>query len=210
MRSGTVRKQAYYQMDSSVGFGNSPASAKLHMAEHLVGEGLVSRTWRFQGSRPVVVNGVLYDTTGDRLEASDARLGELLWSWQDAAEVDGERRLTPPAVANGRVWAGTWDGRIISWDALTGEIRWTVKVGAPCHWQPAVSDGWVYAGLEDGSLIAFATGDPLDTDWPMWGGGCGHNGKPIPESHPISGEPAAPTPPEFNNGGDLVPAGVSN
>src|SRR5262249_20577405 len=114
--SGAARKQLYHQMDSSVGFGNSPASAKLHMAEKLLGEAHVSRAWRFQGSRPVVVNGILYNTTGDHLEASDARSGEVLWSWQDAVQTEGERRLTPPAVANGRVWAGTWDGRVISWD----------------------------------------------------------------------------------------------
>jgi len=187
--SGRARKHAYHQMDSAVGFGAAPSSAKLHAAEQLVGEGLVSRTWRFQGSRPVVVNGILYDTTGDRLEACDARSGEMLWSWHDAASTEGERRLTPPAVANGRVWAGTWDGRVISWDALTGDIRWAVNVGAPCHWQPVVNDGWIYAGLENGSLVGFATGDPLDTDWPMWGGGCGHNGKPIPESRPTADEP---------------------
>ena len=191
---GQARKQAYHVSDSMVGFGHTPVAAKLHVSEGLIGESLVSRTWRFQGSRPVVVNGILYDTTGDRLEASDARTGDLLWSWQDAQAVEGERRLTPPAVANGRVWAGTWDGRILSWDALLGDVRWAVNVGAPCHWQPVVSDGWVYAGLEDGSLVGFATGDPLDTDWPMWGGGCGHNGKPIPESRPETEASAAQPP----------------
>lgn len=192
--SGAARKQAYHMMDSSVGFGTAPSSAKLHAAEQLVGERLVSRAWRFQGSRPVVVNGILYDTTGDRLEASDARNGEVLWSWQDAEAVEGERRLTPPAVANGRVWAGTWDGRIVSWDALTGDVRWAVKVGAPCHWQPVVSEGWVYAGLEDGTLMGFATGDPLDTDWPMWGGGCGHNGKPVGEARSTASAPTTSAP----------------
>lgn len=196
--SGLKRKMAYQQMDSSVGFGIAPDSAKLSVAEQLVGEGTVSRAWRFQGSRPVVVNGILYDTTGDRLEASDARSAEILWSWQDAVATEGERRLTPPAVANGRVWAGTWDGRILSWDALTGDVRWAVKVGAPCHWQPVVQDGWVYAGLENGTLIGFSTGDPQDTDWPMWGGGCGHNGKPVCEGHPSSG-PSAIVPSQWDD-----------
>ncbi|MCI0746578.1 MAG: PQQ-binding-like beta-propeller repeat protein [Verrucomicrobia subdivision 3 bacterium] len=188
--TGAARKASYYAMDSAVGFGHSPSSAKLHAAEKLIGENLVSRAWRFQGSRPVVVNGILYETTGDRLEASDARTGEVLWSWHDAAPVEGERRLTPPAVANGHVWAGTWDGRIISWDALTGDVRWAVPAGAPpCHWQPVASGGWIFAGLEDGSLLGFATGDPLDDGWPMWGGGCGHNGTPLPESPPPSSAP---------------------
>jgi len=201
---GRARKQAYHQMDSSVGFGHAPTSAKLHTAEQLVGESLVSRAWRFQGSRPVVVDGILYDTTGDRLEASDARTGEVLWSWQAAALVEGERRLTPPAVANGRVWAGTWDGRILSWEALTGEVRWSVRVGAPCHWQPVISGGWVYAGLEDGTLIGFATGDPLDSGWPMWGGGCGHNGKPVPESRLSSNAPISPMSPALQDTRNLA------
>jgi Ca-activated chloride channel family protein len=204
--SGQARKQAFHAMDSSVGFAHAPSSAKLHAAEQLVGEGLVSRTWRYQGSRPVVVNGILYDTTGDRLEASDARTGEVFWTWHDAAPCEGERRLTPPAVANGRVWAGTWDGRILSWDALTGNIRWAVKAGAPCHWQPVISEGWVYAGLEDGTLLGFATGDPQDTDWPMWGGGSGHNGKPVPEGRPSSSQSDKPTPLE-REGSDSVTQG---
>src|SRR5216110_898856 len=77
---------------------------------------------------------------------------------------------------------------------MRGEVRWAVNVGAPCHWQPVVSDGRVYVGLEDGSLVGFATGDPLDTDWPMWGGGCGHNGKPLPEGRPNVDAPVAPVP----------------
>ena len=85
--------------------------------------------------------------------------------------------IPTPAVANGRVWAGTWDGRIISWDAKSGDVRWAVKVGAPCHWQPTICDGKVFAGLEDGTLLGFDTGDPLESNWPMWGGGPGHNGK---------------------------------
>lgn len=202
--SGHARKQAYHELDSSVGFSTAPSSAKLQAAEQLLGENLVSRTWRFQGSRPVVVNGILYDTTGDRLEASDVQSGELLWAWQDARATEGERRLTPPAVANGRVWAGTWDGRLISWDALTGDLRWKVATGAPCHWQPVVSEGWVYAGLEDGSLLAFATGDPLDTDWPMWGGGCGHNGMPVTESQPTAGGPSTVLPKHEEGAGKVV------
>lgn len=203
-KSRLSRTHLYQMADSSVGFGQTPPSAKLEVADRLIGEALVSRTWRFQGSRPVVVNGILYDTTGDRLEASDARTGEMLWSWQDAQAVEGERRLTPPAVANGRVWAGTWDGRILSWDALLGDVRWAVKAGAPCHWQPVVSDGWVYAGLEDGSLIGFATGDPLDTDWPMWGGGCGHNGKPVYEGQ-FSAPASVARAPENSAGNEPAP-----
>jgi outer membrane protein assembly factor BamB len=123
-----------------------------------------------------VVNGIAYDTTGDRLEARALDTGVVIWSWTDASAEEGERRLTPPAVANGRLLIGTWDGRLVSFDALDGRKRWEVPVGAPCHWQPVMKSGRIFAGLEDGSLVAFETGDPLDDGWPMWGGGPGHNG----------------------------------
>ncbi len=173
---GAERKRAFLHEDAAVGFGTAPAAAKLDRVMSLIGESRVSRTWRFQGSRPVVADGVLYETTGDRLEARDITTRSLLWSWAEARTEAGERRLTPPAVSNGRVLAGTWDGRIISWNAATGAVRWEVLTDAPCHWQPVMSGGWVYAGLEDGSLIAFDTGDAEMDGWTMWGGGPGHNG----------------------------------
>ena len=179
-RWGEARKSRSAQEDASVGFGHAPASAKLHMSADLVGERTVSGTWRFQGSRPVTAGGLLFDSSGDRLEAHDLGSNALVWSWDGDRSVDGERRLTPPAVANGRVWAGTWAGSVRSWDAASGARRWEVPVGAPCHWQPVVADGWVYAGLEDGSLVGFRTDDPADDGWPMWGGGPGHNGLDAP------------------------------
>lgn len=167
---------SYQKYDAGVGFSSPPPSAKLRSAEALIGEHLVSRAQRFQGSRPVVVDGVLYQVTGDELEATDAEKGHTLWKWRCEHRSVAERALTPPAVANGRVWVGTWEGRIVSFEAATGEVRWSVDVGAPVHWQPAIAGGSVFAGLEDGSLVSFRTGDPSDDGWPMWGGGPGHNG----------------------------------
>ena len=149
---------------------------KCGIVSERLGEERVSRTWRYQGSRPVVIDGVLYETTGDRLEARDLETDQLLWTWDDARSEAGERRLTPPAVANGRVLLGTWDGRVVSLDATSGAVRWDVNVGAPCHWQPVMAGGRVAVGLEDGSVVSFDTGDARDDGWPMWGGGPGHNG----------------------------------
>lgn len=174
---GAKQKQAFSMEDASVGFGAAPASAKLGISEGLVGEGTVSGTWRYQGSRPVVANGMLFDTSGNRLEARDLATDAIVWSWSDAAAIEGVRGLTPPAVANGRVWAGTWSGAIHCWDAQTGNERWVAPVGAPCHWQPVIAGGWVYAGLEDGRLVGIDTGDQENDGWRMWGGGPGHNGE---------------------------------
>ena len=116
---------------------------------------------------------------GDVLSATRADASEgdpELWTWKAKAGPGGERGLTPPAVANGRVYAGCWDGTIRSWEATTGAPRWSVQLGAPVAWPPVVSRGWVYAGLPGGRLVGFATGDPADDGWTMWGGGAGHNG----------------------------------
>lgn len=55
----------------------------------LVGEAHVSRAFRFQGSRPTVSNGVLFETTGDRLVATDLASGQRRWTWDDARSEDG-------------------------------------------------------------------------------------------------------------------------
>ena len=159
-----------------MGFGTAPLAAKLDRAERLLGSTSVWRTWSFQGSRPCVWNGRLFAITGEELTATDVETGSELWRWQAGERSDGERALTPPAVANGRVYAGTRDGRLLSWDAELGTLRWAVQMGAPVSWQPVVSGGWVHAGLANGDLVGFATGDAGDHGWPMWGGGPGHNG----------------------------------
>jgi Ca-activated chloride channel family protein len=178
-RRATGGHAADHLHDAGVGFGQAPLAAKLEHAERLLGATSVYRTWSFQGSRPCVAEGRVFAIPGDELTASDLASGRELWRWRAGERLDGERALTPPAAANGRVWAGSRDGRLLSWDAATGALRWAVPVGAPVAWQPVVAGGWVYAGLANGEVVAFETGDPADDGWPMWGGGPGHNGSGV-------------------------------
>jgi Ca-activated chloride channel family protein len=175
-RRATGRHAQDHAFDAGVGFAAAPAAAKLDQTERLLGTTTVWRTWSFQGSRPCVWDGRVYSITGDELSAADVASGRELWRWRAPERKDGERALTPAAVANGRVHAGSRDGRLRSWDARSGALRWAVPVGAAVAWQPVVSGGWVYAGLANGELVGIATGDALDDGWPMWGGGPGHNG----------------------------------
>jgi Ca-activated chloride channel family protein len=176
-RRGTPWHTLHHAADAKVGFGTPPAAAFLHHAEALVGETTVSGAWRYQGSRPCVRDGCLYGVAGDVLTATRLDTELELWRWTGQTGAGGERALTPPAVVNGRVYAAGWDGHVRCWDAQKkGELRWSVALGAPALWQPVVSSGRVSVGLEDGRLVSFATGDPRDDGWPMWGGGPGHNG----------------------------------
>jgi outer membrane protein assembly factor BamB len=171
------------QADASVGFGTAPGAGKLHQTASLIGEAHVSRAWRFQGSRPVVSAGLIYDTSGDCLEARDVDTGEVVWSWTPTETViAGERGITPPAVTAGKVYAATWSGRLICWCARTGKVLWQAQLPAASHWQPVVAGGWVFTGLEDGTLVGLNTGESREAGWPMWGGGPGHNGDPVTAS----------------------------
>jgi PQQ-dependent dehydrogenase (methanol/ethanol family) len=83
---------------------------------------------------PIVVDGMLF-TTGawSRVYAFDARSGELLWEydpqvppeWAVHACCDVVNRGV--AIWQGSVFFGTLDGRLISLDAATGAMNWSVQ-----------------------------------------------------------------------------------
>lgn len=176
---GTASFAADLAKDTSVGFGSAPAAAKLDQAERLTGSASVSRAWSYQGSRPCVWNGNIYSVVGDELTARDVESDAELWTWKAGFDDTGdfvERALTPPAVTNGRVYAGTRDGQLRCWDAGSGESLFAYPVASCLSWQPVVANGWLYCGAPDGRLVALHTGDPKDDGWPMWGGGAGHCG----------------------------------
>ena len=59
---------------------------------------------------------------------------------------------------------------------------------------------------------AVSASDPASGDWPMWGGGCGHNGKPLHEGRPAMEARSCPTPEDVRNGDvdDLESAPVTD
>jgi outer membrane protein assembly factor BamB/ribosomal protein L40E len=112
--------------------------------------------WRFQAvgeplqSAPAVVNGRVYQTTGDRrVVALDAATGRVLWQTPTTGPVDSS-----PAVAGGLVFFGLRDGRVVALNADNGQQRWEFQTGNPVITSPAVANGTVYATSGDGSLYA--------------------------------------------------------
>ncbi len=83
---------------------------------------------------PIVVDGVMF-TTGSWsvVWAHDAKTGELLWrydprvprEWGKFACCDVVNRGV--AAWQGRIYAGTLDGRLIALDAATGHLDWEVR-----------------------------------------------------------------------------------
>lgn len=94
--------------------------------------------------------------------ANVATLTEQMYASSSAGSVRGS-----PVVDNGVVYVGQADGRLLAFDAATGQRRWEVTFPTWISAAPVVSGGLVYAvSLNPGRLEAFATGDPCTTPFP--------------------------------------------
>jgi outer membrane protein assembly factor BamB len=103
------------------------------------------------------------------LYALDATTGEERWRFQT-----GDTVWSSPAVANGVVYVGSFDGNLYALDAATGQERWRLRIVEDAtpgedsrdsesrEWifpSPAVVDGVVYIGSGDGYLYAITEGE---------------------------------------------------
>lgn len=125
---------------------------------------------------PGVIDGTVYTGTDmGVVYAVDATTGELEWSFSARGlptekltnEPEGvdEVRLVgrfdgPVAVADGVVYAASWDSRLYALDAATGEELWSQFLYSPIDYTsrpspPAVSDGTVYTSTrQTGAVLA--------------------------------------------------------
>ena len=90
-------------------------------------------THRGQEATPLVVDGVLYVSTAwSKVNAYDAASGKALWTYDP--QVPGEWAVNAccdvvnrgVAVWGGKVFVGSFDGRLIALDAATGRELWDV------------------------------------------------------------------------------------
>jgi Ca-activated chloride channel family protein len=171
----------YQLMDANVGFaGASKGDAKIAQAAMNLGQNSVVGVWSYQGSRPFVSGDRLYSAMGDVLKCVDLKTEKVLWKKDLRDKKDkGELLdavLTPPAIANGKVFVGTAAGEVICLSADKGQLLWSARVGEPIVFQPAVAKGRVYVATGAGSLVCLETGDDKDDGWLMWGADAAHSG----------------------------------
>jgi Ca-activated chloride channel family protein len=179
-KSSVALDGAQKAADSGVGFGavgGAPPAAKLEAAGSNTGVSNVSGAWAYQGSRPSVAADLSFAAMGDLLLCHDLKSGRVLWrkSLKPERAADGLRFLSPPALANGKLFLSSAFGDVLCM-AGTGELRWSVNVGVPVVFQPSIAKGRVFIATTGGHVVAIDTGDPKDDGWPMWGGGPAHNG----------------------------------
>ena len=107
---------------------------------------------------PAIGNGIVYlgfmdpppcrGTAPSFLAALDTRTGRTLWRFR-AGVVE-----TPPLLAGGRVYFGSWDHRVYAVDARTGRLAWSFTTGDRVKGGVAFAGGTVFAGSYDGRLYA--------------------------------------------------------
>jgi len=112
---------------------------------------VLGRMW----SSPAVVEGVVYQGSGNTVYALNAMTGTVIWSYTTGAWIDSS-----PAVADGRVYIGSQDCRVYALNAATGNLVWSYTTDFYVVSSPTVADGVVYIGSMDGKVYALnaATG----------------------------------------------------
>jgi quinohemoprotein ethanol dehydrogenase len=103
-------------------------------------------TNRGQEASPIVVDGVLYVTSAwSKVYAFDAKSGKLLWSFDP--KVPGQTGIKGccdvvnrgVAAWNGKIYVGSYDGRLIALNAKNGKVDWSVLTVDPT--KPYTSTG---------------------------------------------------------------------
>jgi len=112
-------------------------------------------------STPVVVNGIMYVTSGPTMVAAlDLKSGKPLWEWTrpvgpSVLNLGFPRVNRGVAVLDNMVYVGTLDGYLFALDARAGIERWSVHVGEnpvghSITAAPLVVDDKVIVGISGG------------------------------------------------------------
>ena len=76
--------------------------------------------------------------------------GKRVWTFQTRARVESS-----PAIAGGRVYIGSNDGRLYVLDLNNGAKLWEFNAGAALSASPAIANGRIVIGAQDGRLYCF-------------------------------------------------------
>ncbi len=125
-----------------------------------------SEAWRVATDGPVrggvtVADSIAYVVSDDgALYAIDAR-GEVAWTaslgTSVAERTDYDNYGSAPAVGGGVVYAATQSGHVGAVSVATGELLWSVDVGAPVESGLALGEGRVHVSTMGNRHIALST-----------------------------------------------------
>ena len=76
--------------------------------------------------------------------------GKAAWTFETRARVESS-----PAIAGGRVFVGSNDGRFYVLNLINGAKLWEFNAGSPLSASPAIARGRIVIGAQDGRLYCF-------------------------------------------------------
>ncbi len=143
----------YVKVTDSVGVQATSNSATV-----TVGPEEYAKSWRM----------FRHDLTHTGYSTSTApNTNQTLWSYTTGGFV----LESSPAVAGGKVYVGSYDGKVYALNAITGAFIWSYTIGGYVQSSPAVADGKVYIGSQNGPVYALnADTGALVWSYPMGGG----------------------------------------
>jgi outer membrane protein assembly factor BamB len=119
-----------------------------------------------------------YGRKGD-LFALNASTGAQRWAVDlSPNEYTTENRYPIPAVADGMIYAGTFEGALVALSTETGEIVWQRSLSTqPLIASPAVAGGVLYVATPEGAILAIDPGTG-ETTWEWTGDAAIDTGQP--------------------------------
>ncbi len=108
-----------------------------------------TRKFPYYSSAAVTANRVVLGGR-DKLVHGLTLDGKAAWTFTTRARVESS-----PAIAGGRVYVGSNDGRFYVLALTTGAKLWEFNAGAPLSASPAIANGRIVIGSQDGRLYCF-------------------------------------------------------
>jgi alcohol dehydrogenase (cytochrome c) len=105
-------------------------------------------------STPLVHDGVMYlPNTGDRIEAIDAKSGELIWEYQRPLRNDRRGTNRNIAIYGSLIIDTSMDNSVYALDAETGKLAWQTQILDPtkpanASSGPIIANGKIIAGRQ--------------------------------------------------------------
>jgi len=107
------------------------------------------RKFPFYSSAAVFQDRIVVGGRDKMVHGLDAS-GKSVWTFTTQARVESS-----PAIAGGRVFVGSNDGRFYVLNLSTGAKLWEFTAGAPLSASPAIARGRIVIGAQDGRLYCF-------------------------------------------------------
>jgi outer membrane protein assembly factor BamB len=107
------------------------------------------RKFPFYSSAAVTANRIVVGGR-DKMIHGLSPAGRAVWTFATRARVESS-----PAIAGGRVFVGSNDGRFYVLSLTNGAKLWEFNTGSPLSASPAIANGRIVIGSQDGRLYCF-------------------------------------------------------